>query len=144
MKIEIIDQLFEKDLYGYSGKIVNEPPATIGFRLMDKMWQTVKAEGLKTRGINYWVYGPGGQLFAGVELLEGSYTASLEHIKISLNKYAYYKHIGPYNQLGNVYTQLTEELKSRGLKAGAPYIEIYGHHSPDESKCESEVLQSLV
>ena len=38
---------------------------------------------------------------------------------------------------------LKSEIKSRGLKASLPYIEIYGHWDNDESRLETEMLISI-
>jgi hypothetical protein len=38
---------------------------------------------------------------------------------------------------------MRDELKGKGLETILPYIEIYGHHSNDESKQETELLMCL-
>jgi hypothetical protein len=38
---------------------------------------------------------------------------------------------------------MTEELKLQGLETRLPYVEIYGHWGPDESRLETELLMSI-
>src|SRR5471030_119386 len=100
MNIELINHELKLDVSGFSGVAANKNYAGAAFALMDKMWPVVKSKGLKHKGLNIWVYEPDEKVFAGVEL-EGpsiKYTG-LERKEIFLTRYAYYKHIGPYNQL---------------------------------------------
>ena len=144
MQIEIIEKDFNLILYGVSGVSVNNNLGETGFRLMGKMWEKVKADNLKHKGINVWVYEPEGKMFTGVEIedIPLNYTG-LELKEISLTKYAYYKHIGPYNKLAEAYTRLREQINQKGLKTCFPALEIYGHWNEDESKLETEILMSL-
>ncbi len=57
MHIEIPDTNFVADIYGYSGTAVAKDYAGTAFRLMDKMWKTVKTNELRNKGINTWVFG---------------------------------------------------------------------------------------
>ena len=68
MPLEIIDNSFIVNLHGFSGKALNKNYAGTGGPLMDAMWKEVKSNGIKNKGINYWVYGKGDMLFTGVEL----------------------------------------------------------------------------
>src|SRR5258708_33907731 len=97
MNVEIINKRFSLDIYGFSGTAIGKDYAGTAFKLMDKMWQTVRSNNLKHKGLNIWVYEPGEKVFAGVEL-EGSpkQSVELEFKKIILDNYAYYKHVGPY------------------------------------------------
>jgi effector-binding domain-containing protein len=144
MKVEIIDKEFRLAVSGFSGVAVNKDYAGTAFKLMDRMWQIVKANGLKNKGMNIWVYEPNHQVFAGVELDDPSESnTTLELKNISLKKYGYYKHIGPYNLIKQAGTNMTRELESKGFKVTLPYIEIYGHWSNDESKLETELLMAI-
>jgi hypothetical protein len=68
----------------------------------------------------------------------------LIHKTVSLPKYAYYKHIGPYSELKTTYKAAREEFKKAGIQTGLPSIEIYGHWTNDPSKLETEVLWSIL
>ena len=104
----------------------------------------MKANNLKNKGLNIWVYEPEDRVFAGVEL-DNIQTSDLglEQKIISLKKYAYFKHIGSAKLLKQVGTNMTNELKSKGLETELPYIEIYGHWTSDETKYETELLMTL-
>lgn len=142
--LEIISKTLSLEIYGFSGIAINKDYAGTAFRLMDKMWQIVKANGIKTKGLNIWVYEPGEKVFAGVELDDSPKdTAGLEQKSILLKKYAYHKHIGPYSQLKQAGISMRNELKSQGFEIELPYIEIYGHWTSDESKLETELLMAL-
>jgi len=144
MNVEIINEPFSLTIHGFSGIAINKDYAGTAFKLMDKMWQTVKSNGLKNKGINIWVYEPDEKVFAGVEL-DDAYThnTGLEQKNIHLEKYAYYKHIGPYNLIKQAGQNMTAELKKLGLETCLPYIEIYGHWTNDETKLETELLVCL-
>ena len=108
------------------------------------MWQTVKANELKNKGVNIWVYESNEKVFAGVELTDTHTDGTgLEQKSIVLNKYAYYKHIGSYNLIKQVGQNMRDELKNRGLEVSFPYVEIYGHWTNDETKLETELLMCL-
>jgi len=144
MQLTIINKNLSLDLYGFSGTAINNDYAGTAFKLMDKMWRTVKANDLQNKGINIWVYEPNEKVFAGVEL----YTApandtELEHKVIELPHYAYYKHIGPYHLIKQAGQHMREELKKMGYTTCLPYIELYGHWTNDETKLETELLMSL-
>ena len=143
MNIELKDTL-SITVYGFSGAASNNDYVGEAFRLMDKMWSIVKGQNLKNKGMNIWVYEPDNMVFAGVELENASDASTgLEQKQINLDKYAYYKHIGPYNLIRQAGTKMTDELKKQGFETRLPYVEIYGHWGPDESKLETELLMSL-
>src|ERR1700679_3133666 len=98
MKVEIINTELKLDVFGFSGTVFNKDYAGTAFRLMDKMWPIIKANSLKHKGMNIWVYEPNDKVFAGVELEVIQHNTGLEQKSISLKKYSYYKHIGPYSQ----------------------------------------------
>ena len=144
MNLAIITQPLNLNLHGFSGTALHKDYAGTAFKLMDKMWQVVKSNHLKNKGLNIWVYEPNEQVFAGVELEDqNTPDTGLEQKRIHLVKYAYYKHIGPYNLIKQVGQAMREELKSQGFETDLPYLEIYGHWTADESKLETELLMCL-
>jgi predicted transcriptional regulator YdeE len=103
MKIEIMDKTLTFDLYGCSGTAIKADYGGTAFKLMDKMWQIVKSNNIKNKGLNIWVYEPDKRVFAGVELESiPNNNLGLEHKTIVLQKYAYFKHIGSYNLIKQV------------------------------------------
>lgn len=144
MNLQIIQTTLSMDIYGFSAIAVNRDYGGTALRLMDKMWQGVKAEDLKTKGLNVWVYEPGEKVFAGVEL-DGTppNSTGLEQKSINLTKYAYYKHIGSYSLLKQAGDNMRNELKQMGFETTLPYVEIYGHWENDEAKLETELLMNL-
>jgi predicted transcriptional regulator YdeE len=144
MNVEVIHNPLNLDIYGFSGIAINKDYAGTAFKLMDKMWKTVKANKLTNKGLNIWVYEPGESIFAGVELNETpNKDSGLEQKNLSLLKYAYYKHIGPYHLIKQAGQNMTVELNGKGFETVLPYIEIYGHWTKDEMKLETELLMSL-
>ena len=67
----------------------------------------------------------------------------LEHKKVHLTKYGYYKHIGPYNLIKQAGQSMGIKLSANGFEIAYPYIEIYGHWTNDETNLETELLMSL-
>jgi|SRR6478609_7201399 len=144
MEIEMRTKLFTLDIHGFSGTAVDRDYAGTAFKLMDKMWKIVKSNNLSNKGLNIWVYEPDEKVFTGVELLQTpKQETALEHKIITLEKYAYFKHIGPYGLIKKSGQQMRDVLKSKGLKTISPYIEIYGHWSNDESKLETELIMAV-
>jgi len=144
MHPKIITEPLSLTIYGFSGTAINKDYSGTAFRLMDKMWKAVRSEGLKNKGMNIWVYEPDEKIFAGIALLDNPEQGSeLEQKNITLLKYAYYKHIGPYQLIGRSGQMMRDQLKEKGLSTTLPYIEIYGHWMNDETKLETELLMSL-
>ena len=145
MNIEIVANLFCIDIYGFGGISTNKDYAGTAFKLSGKMWEVIKANNIKNKGKNIWVYEIADNVFAGVELENhaDNNTYGLEKKVIRLEKYAYYKHIGPYNLIKQTGQNMIAELARQGLEVVLPYIEIYGHWTSDESKLETELLMSL-
>jgi len=144
MKVEIIHKNLKLDIYGFSGIAVNKDYAGTAFKLMDKMWQTVKANNLKNKGLNIWVYEPGEKLFAGVELIDiPGHNTGLEQKTVTLHKYGYFKHIGSYSLIKQAGQNMRDEPQRKGYEIIMPYIEIYGHWTNDETKTETELLMAL-
>ena len=145
MNIDVITKKLELNIYGFSGIAASKDYAGTAFKLSGKMWQTVKENGIANKGKNIWVYESNDNVFAGVELENITNVHNiLEEKNINLTKYAYYKHIGSYNLLKQVGTNMRNDLRSKGFETTLPYIEIYGHWSNDESKCETELLMCLI
>ena len=143
--MEIVSANFNLDLYGFSGIATDNDYTGSAFRLMDKMWRTVKSNNLGNRGLNIFVYEPEEKVFAGVELYDiPEHSTGLEQKSITLNKYAYHKHVGSYSLIRKVGQNMRDELKNEGFVVTLPYIEIYGHWTSDESKLETELLMCLV
>lgn len=144
MNVTIINESLTLNIYGFSGTAINKDYAGTAFKLMDRMWKIVKSNHLENKGLNIWVYEPNHAVFAGVELTSTpSQDYGLEQKNITLTKYAYYKHIGPYHLIKQAGQNMTAELKNQGLETCLPYIEIYGHWTNDETKLETELLMCL-
>ena len=142
MDIEIKETPLQFDLYGVSGNVPHFDFAGTGRRLMDEMWKRIGKDGIKQTGVNCWVYDSFDRMFTGVEI-EGSDGGSLEHKPVSLKKYAYYKHVGPYEKLGDVHRGMEAELVARGLKEIGPRVERYGDWTDDQSKLVTEVFIAI-
>ena len=144
MKVEVVNKNLSLNIYGFSGTTVNKDYVGTAFALMGKMWQTVKSNNLKNKGLNIWVYEQDENVFAGVELSEKPQSDfGLEQRNIILTKYAYYKHTGSYNLIKQAGQNMREELISKGFEITFPYIEIYGHWTNDEAKLETELIMCL-
>jgi hypothetical protein len=102
MDIEIIDQPIRFHLHGLSSAVDNNCYGEVGCRLMDQMWAIVKQAGLKTTGINHWVYFAGHRMFVGVEVSDGQQGATAEQLEpceFELPRYSKHVHVGPYSDL---------------------------------------------
>jgi effector-binding domain-containing protein len=145
MDIAIITKKLQLDINGFGGIAINKDYVGTAFKLSGRMWEVVKANGIKNKGKNIWVYEAGDKVFAGVELENygDSNSYGLEKLTVSLEKYAYFKHIGSYSFIKQSGQSMRSELSKRGFDVILPYIEIYGHWSGDESKSETELLMCL-
>jgi uncharacterized protein YvpB len=144
MNVEIINKPFHLDIYGFSGVALNKDYAATAFKLSGKMWEQVKANNLKNKGMNIWVYETNDRVFTGIELDNvPQHDTGLEQKSVAMTKYAYYKHIGPYNLLKQVGLDMRNEIKRQGFETQLPYIEIYGHWTSDETKSETELFMCL-
>ena len=140
----LITYNFSKVIHGFSGRALNKDYVGMAFQLSDRMWKAVKGKALKNEGKNVWVYEADHLVFAGVELIPPvSNEEGLEVKEISLNRCAYYKHVGPFRLIKEVGQQMNRTLEQMGEKSGLPYIEIYGHWTPDENLQETELIVSL-
>lgn len=139
-----IRENFHIELYGVSGVAENKDWGKTGMGLMNTMWQEVKTRQFPNKGINVWVYEPGKKMFTGVELTAAPPADTiLEKKVITLPKYIWALHIGPYDRISDTFQRLSEEFGRAGIKAGMPYLEIYGHWQEDVSKLETELLWTL-
>ena len=144
MNVEIINKPFFLNLYGFSGIAVNKNYTETAFSLSNKLWQQVRANNLKNKGLNVWVYEDYDTVFAGVELEPAlKDNTGLQFKELLLSNYAYYKHVGPYNLIKQAGQMMKEELKKEGFDTMMPYIEIYGHWNNDSSKLETELFMCL-
>jgi effector-binding domain-containing protein len=144
MDIEIIDAPRRISLVGYHGVLDGDSVAVVGKGLMDKMWHEVQSLGLKTKGINYWVYLPDSKMFTGIELAEATTAiGTLEPLDVSLERYLRHVHTGPYSTLPQIWPQLFDKLNQQGEIHTKPCLEIYGHWNQDPSKCETTILIGL-
>lgn len=145
MNIEIITKNFRLDIYGFGGIATNKDYAGTVFKLSGRMWEIVKAQSVKNKGKNIWVYENAHKVFAGVELdnFPDDSNYGLEKHTINLEKYAYYKHVGSFKIISQAGQNMSNELTKLGYEIILPYIEIYGHWTSDESKSETELLMCL-
>jgi GyrI-like small molecule binding domain len=135
---------FSVTLHGFSG-YAQPDWATTGKQLMDQLWKEVRARKLASKGINFWVYEEGNQLFTGVELTDAPPPGCpLESKTVTLSRYAYHKHIGPYDRMQATYKEANKEFEKVGIRARLPIVEIYGHWNEDPSKLETELLWSVI
>lgn len=143
MNIEISRTPLILNVHGFADVATDRNYLAKAFELMDKMWKVVKSNGLKNKGKNIWIYEANQMVFAGVELEENENHRELETKSVNLPKYAYYKHIGPYQLIKDSGQRMSAELKARGFQTEYPYIEIYGHWTEDETKLETELIMAI-
>src|SRR5215471_14666697 len=112
MNIEIITKNFQLDIYGFGDVATNKDYTGTAFRLSGKMWEVIKVNGLRNKGMNIWIYETDDKVFTGVELEsnEDNNNYGLEKKKISLEKYAHYKHVGSYNLIKQIGQDMTNQL----------------------------------
>jgi hypothetical protein len=145
MKIEIIEEPIRFHLHGVGGVVENDRYGEVGFRLMNEMWQVVKAARIPTTGINHWVYLPDGRMFVGGELRNPQLPTpdQLEPLEFELPRYLRHVHVGPYQALPQKWKELKTQLAARGEVIGSTSLEVYGHHCDDPSKLETTILIGL-
>jgi hypothetical protein len=145
MKVEVISEPLELNIHGFSATAAGKDYTGTAFSLSGRMWQVVKAHGLKNEGKNILVYEDHDRVFAGVKLLEDTdaHVHGLEPKLIRLEQYAYHKHIGPYGLIRQAGQAMRKELDGMGLAVMLPYLEIYGHWDQDESRLETELIMCL-
>ena len=136
---------YRKSLYGFSGRLQPGKAMESASPLMDRMWKTLKSKQIPNAGINHWYYGPNYELFVGVEIaMEQAFTADLEMKEILFNQYAYWKHVGSFQEIHQGYRLLHEEIQETGYTEGNSSLEIYGHQMEDNVGSEMEILIEIV
>jgi len=144
MELEINNTPLKLDIYGFSRVAINRDYAGTAFKLMDEMWNVVKSKKLENKGLNIWLYEQDHKIFAGVEFTGiPNEDIGLKLKSVNLLKYAYYKHVGPYNLRKQSGQNMTAELERQGYETVLPYIEIYGHWTNDDTRLETELLMTL-
>lgn len=144
MDIQIITKSLQLDIFGFGDNATNKDYAGTAFKLSGKMWEVVKANDVKNKGKNIWIYDTADKVFTGVELYNPTdNNFGLEKMTIDINKYAYFKHFGAYNLIKQTGQRMTDELIKQGYETTLPYIEIYGHWNKDESQLETELIMCL-
>lgn len=116
----------------------------MGMTLSGKMWDIVKKNNLANKGINIWAYDNQSKMFCGVELEpRPADSFGMEERDLHFEKYAWYKHVGPYQLLHEANEKMRQDLQKLGLKYGPPTLEIYGHHDPDPQKVVTEIIYTV-
>lgn len=145
MSLEIRNQPLFATLTGRSG--VHDAAKCYGDEiraLLDPVWAVIRSRKLKHKGINWVVYDPGCRMFAGVEVdADPAATTELETRVVHLPRYAAWKHIGPYNLIGQAGDAMRQAITGRGLQLVHPYIEVYGHWNDDPTKLETDLIHAL-
>ena len=141
--VEIRDEPISFDLHGVSGAVLGRNYAQTGFKLMEGLWPVIKQNGIKTTGINYWVYAGCDRMSTCVELADKSVESSFEHIPVHFGRYAYYKHVGPYDRLSEAYKALDKEIERQDLTRSGGSVEKYGDWTDDASQLVTEIFIGL-
>ncbi len=123
---------------------VHDPARSYGQEireLLDPVWAAIRSQKITHKGINWVVYDEKDHVFSGVEAdIEDPAQFGLERRIIRFERYAVWKHIGPYDRLAEAYAGMKREMASRQLHGGRPFIEKYGHWTDDASKLETDLL----
>jgi hypothetical protein len=148
MIFEILTTPLSFNLHGKSSAVENQRYGETGLKLMNEMWRIVKGAKTANKGVNHWVYLPGGRMFTGVELNAGAAApAELERLSFELKRYLKHVHVGPYEALPAKWKALQSDVSARGETIAnsleSPGLEIYGHHCGDASKLETTILIGL-
>jgi effector-binding domain-containing protein len=131
-------------------------PGTIGALIRTSgVWDLMKARSIKSTGHNVVVYWdePGAKLMGspqgipvdiGAEI-EEPFTgdADLNCTSTPAGRFITAVHVGPYDQLGEVYETLLRYCRAEGLKLAGPYWEFYGHWTEDPAQLETSVSYAL-
>lgn len=143
MELRIIEEPLRLDIIGFGATAAANDYVQSAFRLSGKMWPILREKNIPNEGKNIWVYAAQNYVFAGVLPVGQAVYDPLEQYSVHLGRYAYCRHTGPYQQIGQTAAAMRSELAARKLKVVAPYIEIYGHWTKDESKLETELIMAL-
>ena len=131
-------------MLGCGGAIGSDGIGVTGKGYMDRMWREIGELGIKTKGINHWVYLPNSTIFTGVELAEPTADpGTLEKIDVSFDRYLRHVHKGDYSTLPQIWPLLFSQLMELNEIPKYPNLEIYGHWNADPSKCETTILIGL-
>ena len=145
MNIDIIDRPLSFRLAGAVKQ--HDPSKCYGeeiIALLDQVWAAIRGHQVAHRGINHVLYGANCEVFAGVEIdVDPPEKIGLIGRELTIRKYAYYKHQGPYAKLSEVHPGMASELRRLGLRQGHPVVEVYGHWVDDEAKLETEVIYPI-
>ena len=144
MAVEIREEPVSFNLHGISGDVPDRNYAAAGFKLMEGLWPLIKENALTTTGLNYWVYNGCDRMSTCVELKDGSTSDPFERVPVELGRYAYYKHVGPYDGLRQAYSAIDDAIASRGLTRSGVAVEKYGDWTEDASKLVTEVFVGLI
>ncbi|MCQ6557792.1 GyrI-like domain-containing protein [Paenibacillus mendelii] len=146
MNLMIMNETRTFQLYGVTKQV--EPSKSYGDaikKLLDEVWTEVRGKKLSHNGINHVLYDCDNLLFAGVELLSPVESDSvLMKREVSFHHYAYWKHIGPYSQLGATHDSIRQAIQASGRQRTYPSMEIYGHWDEDPYKLQTEILYPLL
>ncbi len=145
MSVEWIETPFRRRLFGLAA--AHDPAKSYGqelIGLLDTIWRTVREGGYATTGINHALYAQNGDLFAGVEPADDTVVLpGLLLREISIGRYAFYRHTGPYRGIGAAHERVIAEIRARGLAQAWPVIEVYGHWTEDEAKLVTDLIYPL-
>ena len=146
MDIEIKVEPIRFQLHGLFADVANHQYGEVGCRIMDQLWKIVKRDNMSTTGIIHWVYLDNDRMFVGIELLDkmASANADLSEYDFQLKRYAEFLHVGPYQQLPQVWQSLKSQLTEQGERVTMPSLEVYGHASVDaDTPPETTILIGL-
>lgn len=145
MALEFDIRPYAVTLVGLDGEIDGQGVPVVGKSLMDAMWKRIHALGVRTRGINHWVYLPNSVLFTGVELAEETSDIgdTLKRLTIHHERTLQHVHRELYSSLPQVWPQLFAQLASHGESPHLPHLEVYGHWHHDPAQCETRIVIGL-
>lgn len=144
MNAEMIDTPFRLRLVGKRGPVPDASYGPTGLKLMGQLWAAVCERDTATRGINHWVYLPGGEMFTGVELTDPSAgVEGLESLDVLLPRYLRAAHTGPYSELPALWAGLRSHLARLGETPTALGVEVYDHWCENPAELRTTVLIGL-
>lgn len=146
MLITINDRPWLKTLVGLSKR--HDPDLSYGDEIraiLDPVWAEVRRSQTPVTGINHVLYAEENEIFCGLECRgDPSGMPELELRRIELDHYAYYRHVGPYEQIPQAYAAMRAEVERLGMRFTQPGLEIYGHWNDDPQQLVTEILQTVV
>lgn len=145
MEITLVETPWTKLLLGQAGR--HDRARSYGDEireLLNPVWESVRRDQLAVTGINHVFYGEQDEIFCGVEFKgEPRPVSGLELRRIVIDRYLYYRHTGPYEQIPDAYARMRAEAGRRGEAPVSRSLEIYGHWNEDPGKLETEILIGL-